>query len=224
MARTRQRKSSNSSKSTHRTHVEKLRALSRRGIQVDPTSKAATARAYRKEFPAAIPKDYQHKATKEQRAMLKERGFFVTKKTVVIDRPRNAQRDKIKGARFSILKSGTIKFSVKQRRDYTYGLTKKEKKQFAESPDSFIKDLLARLKTENRTLRDSIRPAIRLTWGAFQGTKSFSASYFTKNYFGSVSPEEERNVKNKRKRKKRLDKLTGITFVVHVPKRRKKHG
>ncbi len=223
MARTRQRQKNHSKKSSAtraRSHVQKLRYLTRTGKKPDPTNARAVSRAYselkRRE---TLERHYSKPATKKQRDILKERGFHTSKKGVVIDGPRDSRREKIKGTKFSILKSGIVKFSIKQRRDYIYGFTKKEKKEFAKDPKSFIERVREKLRAEIPSL-DKAKIQTRLQWGAFQGTKDFSPHYFTKVYFAEASPEETR--KGRRRKQARIDKLTGLHFVVHVPQKKKR--
>lgn len=204
-----------------RRHLSDLRFLSQRGKRPDPDNYKAVARsAHEIRQREALEKNYTRPAGKKTRDLLKSRGFHTTKKGVVIDAPRDSRREKIKGAKMSILKDGTVKWTVGQRRDFIYGMTKKEKKEFAKNPDLFTKKILHRLRETNPTLK-RIKPSriqSRLQWGAFQATKDFSPRYFTKQYFADISPED----KTKGRRTKRLDKLTGLHFVVHIPKPRTK--
>jgi hypothetical protein len=201
-------------------HLSDLRFLSKRGKRPDPDNYKAVRRvAQELRQREALEKNYSHRASKEQRDVLKARGFHTTKRGVVIDGPRDSRRKKIAGAKMSIQKGGIVKWSVGQRRDFVYGFTKAEKKAYAKNPELFTKNILARLRKANPTLK-AVRPSriqTRLQWGAFQGTKDFAPSYFTKKYFESVSPEDE----SKGRKSKRLDKLTGLHFVVHVPAERK---
>lgn len=203
-----------------RRMVEDLRFLSKRGKRPDPTNYRAVTRAARElRNREALEENYSRRVPKRQRETLKARGFHTTKTAVVIDSPRDSRRRKIKGAKMDVLKDGTIKWTVGERRDFIYGMTKKEKKEFARDPELFTQKILKRLREKNPSLR-KVKPSRiqkRLQWGAFQATKDFAPSYFTKQYFASISPEDE----TKGRRTKRLDKLTGLHFVIHIPKPRK---
>lgn len=202
-------------------HLENVRYLTRSGKRPDPSNVRAVARAARElRQREALERYYSHKVTKRQAEQLRERGFHVSKRGVAVDAPRDAQRKKIKGARVRVTKDATVVWSVGQRRDYIVGLTKKEKKAFAENPELVTKQILARLRKKNKTLARFKPSKIqkRLQWGAFQATKDFSYSYFNKNYFATPSPEDRRA----KKKTPRLDKLTGLHFVVHLPTPKRK--
>ena len=229
MARTRHRRPKSST--TSRTPREFSFADS---VRADVDAKIARARVRRDaekraQNPGRISKDMEHRAPKEQRAVLKKHGFRVTKKGVVIDRPRDLYRRVIPGSRVRLMKGGWIKTTVGQRTDFIYGFTKKEKKEFAKNPAAMEKTILERLRKRFPTARRVRAKKIqtRLQWGAYQATKDFSPTYFTSRYFSSVSPEEIRKV-GKKRAQPRADKLTGFHFVVHVPKaskaRKRKEG
>lgn len=189
-------------------HDEKLRFLSQYGAISDPTNKKSVDQKYRtfKKFPLYL----QRPADKKQREELKQRGFFVTGKGVIIDGPRNAKREPIKGAKFEVLHDGVVKWSYKDRRDYIVGFTAKDKKEFARDPDAFVKKKEAELRAHYPTLARK-KFQTRLQWGAYQATKDFHPYYFTKRYPGIT----ERAGKAVR------DRLTGLHIVIHnqrVPK------
>lgn len=219
---TRRHRKTNSSKFEHSPHVQKLRELSRAGIQVDPTSSRAVSRAYRK---FQRTKEMARPVSKKQAAEFKEHGFYVSGKNVIIDGPRDKRRKQIKGARVTPLSGGVVKTSTKQRRDFVYGFTKKEKKEFAKNPELVTKQILAQLRKRFPSLRKARKIQERLQWGSYQATKDFAPSYFTARYFSTTSPEEIRR-KGKRRAAPRVDKLTGLHFVIHVPSnaRKRKRG
>lgn len=224
MARARSRKPRNPN------HEAKLRALIRAGKRVDPSNRRATARAFselkRKD---TLEKHYGHDVTRERAKELKKHGFYVNlrkrKPLVVVDVPRNVHREKIPHTKFSVLKGGIVQFKNTERRDFIIGFTNDERKQFADSPGDFVKRKVAEFKSDHPQYARYIKPSsIRLQWGAFQGTKQFAPSYFTKSYFSTISPEEAREVPA-RKRKPRIDKLTGIHITIFVPAKSKgKHA
>lgn len=226
MARTRQRSKSNSTL----THEEKLRRLSRVGIQADPTSPRSVAATYYQRFEnkksfkyrehsSRVPLDLERRASKKQRAELKQHGFRTTERGVIVDGPRDKRRVPLKGSRVKVLSGGVVQTSVGQRRDYIYGFTRAEKKKFADNPEAFTNSKVAELMERFPHLRR--KKQIRLQWGAYQATKDFSPNYFTATYFAAISPEERRKV-GKKKAKPRADKLTGLHIVVHVPKKKAK--
>lgn len=182
------------------SHADKLRFLSQYKRISDPSNRKSVDKQYRtyKKFPLYL----QRSANESQRRELKKRGFFTTDKGVIIDGPRDARRKPIKGAKLSIQKDGTVKWSVKDRRDYIVGLTRKEKQEFAVNPNALIKRKLEELKRNNPTLAKSRNIQVRLQWGAYQATKDFHAAAFTKRY----GHEPEKQIK---------DRLTGLHFVIH---------
>lgn len=189
------------------SHVEKLRFVSR-FKNVDPTSKSAVSRAY-----SSLKKiEHLHRpATKKQRQDLKRAGFHTTDKGVIIDGPRNVDRKPISGSKLEIQKDGIIKWSTKQRRDLTVGLSTKEKKIFVQNPKSYIQNLLEKLRKTHPSLKkagDKIQ--VRLQWGAYQATKDFSPTQFTKAYPFLL---ERRSTKAK---SAVMDRLTGIHIVYHT--------
>lgn len=192
------------------THDEKLAFISQYKRVSDPFNTRSVDKQYRtyRKFPLYLQKS----ANKQQRAELKKRGFFTTEKGVIIDGPRDARRKPIKGSRFEILSDGVVKYSVKQRRDYIIGFTKKEKKEFAIDPKGFV----ARKEKEFRAkhLRTKIRGGLqtRLQWGAYQATKDFTPTAFSNRY-----PYIESKVKGQMIQ----DRMTGLHIVVHVTKGRK---
>lgn len=174
---------------------------------------------------ARIPSDMIRRASKKQRDELRAHGFRTTNKGLVIDGPRDRRREKISGAKTEILKGGVVKFSVGQRRDFIYGFTRKEKKEYAKDPEAFEKKKIRELMDQFPSLRRR-KKQVRLQWGSYQGTKNFAASYFTAKYFSDISGEERSTARRqKRRAQPRIDKLTGFHIVIHVadkPKRRKK--
>jgi hypothetical protein len=201
------------------SHVEKLRFITQYKTPNDPTSKRAVDREYRalKKFPLYL----QRSADAEQRHILKQRGFFVTGKGVIIDGPRDIHRNPIKGARWHISKEGVVTTAVKQRRDIIYGMTRKEKEEFAHDPQAFINNLLERLRAAHPSIPKKKRPQIRLQWGAYQATKDFSPQLFwlSQSPLGKKSRETKDYTK---KREAATDRLTGIHIVYHITKRRKR--
>lgn len=198
-------------------------APSRTSVSHDIDAKIERARRARDARRASerVPKELERPATKRQREELKAHGFRTTKRGVIVDGPRDKRREPIKGAKLQILKGGVIKTSVGQRRDFIYGFTKKEKREFAKDPAAFQKKKLAELRVMFPTLKRARKPQIRLQWGAYQATKDFAPSYFTAQYFAAVSPEEIRKA-GKRNARPRADKLTGLHIVVHVAKEKGK--
>jgi len=196
------------------SHVEKIKFISKREHVRDPSSKSSISRQYKrlKSFPLHLRRD----ATKAQRAELKKRGFYTNTRGVIVDSPRNTKRQQIKGAKLTIEKKGVIKWSVKQRRDYIIGFTKKEKKEFALDPKSFEKKKLAELRKTHPSFKGLKRkPQVRLQWGAYQATKDFSPNVFNSKYLMKWLPREKEH---------KIDKLTGFHIVIHVPRKRKKRA
>lgn len=194
------------------SHVEKLEFIRKREHVKDPTNTRSVSTQYNrlKNFPLHL----RRRATKDQRIKLKKHGFYTNSKGVIVDSPRNVKREQIKGAKFSIQKNGIVKWSVKQRRDYIIGFTKKEKKQFALDPKSFIAKKLAELRKKNPSFKGLKRkPQVRLQWGAYQHTKDFSPTQFGTQYLSKHAPREKAP---------RLDKLTGLHIVIHVPRKKRK--
>lgn len=231
MPPTRHRKSNSSNKS-RLTHEQKVDWLSRRGNTIDPTNRAQIARKYREARRERIPADMLHKVpgkNHKQKATsarsLRAHGFRIVGDTVVVDSPRNRRRNIIKGSRTRVLSGGVVTQSVKNRRDYIYGFTRKEKQEFAKDPAAFEKKIIRRMLDRFPALRKARKRQVRLRWGAYQGTKNFAPTYFTTKYFAESSPEEIRRV-GKRKAEPRSDKLTGFHIVIHVPekKRRRRKG
>lgn len=199
------------------THAEKLTFIRRYGKPVsDPTNERAVSRQYNKL--KQYPFELERKADSETRDELKARGFFTTKRGVIIDGPRDSKRRPIKGARLSIAKDGTVKWSVKQRRDYVVGLTKAERKEFAKNPEAVIAKKEKELRERFPNVGKRRKIQTRLQWGAYQATKDFSPRVFSAKYFAKWIPREEIH---------KMDKLTGLHFTVHVPrvkKKGKRHG
>lgn len=189
------------------TYDQKLAYISQYKRISDTSDKRSIDKLYRtyKKFPLYLQKS----ANKEQRAELKRRGFFTTDKGVIIDGPRDARRQPIKGAKFQILSDGVVKYSTKQRRDYIIGFTKAEKKEFAANPAAFVrqKEKEFRENHPNLKIRGSIQT--RLQWGAYQATKDFTPSSFSNRY-----PYIESKVKGQAIQ----DRMTGLHIVVHVTK------
>lgn len=210
-------------KSKSITHDEKLRALSRAGKNIDPTDRRAVSRAYRR-LNERVPTDMERRAPKAVREDARAHGFRTTPKGVVVDGPRDKKRQPIPGARVEVKRGGVIKQTVGDRRDFIYGFTRKEKREFAKNPEAFTKKKLSELERLFPSLRRARKKDVRLQWGAYQATKQFSPTYFTARYFATISPEEIRKV-GKRQAKPRADKLTGIHVVIHVPSNaRKRQG
>ena len=196
------------------SHVEKIEFISKREHVRDASSARSVTLQYKrlKSFPLHLRRD----ANKAQRTELKIRGFYTNSRGVIIDGPRDTKRQPIKGAKFQIQKNGVIKWTVKQRQDYIIGFTKKEKKQFALDPEGFVKKKLAELKKSHPSLKGLKRkPQVRLQWGAYQHTKDFSPTQFGTKYLTKHAPREKMP---------RLDKLTGLHIVIHVPRKKGKRG
>ena len=228
MARTRQAQKNSSRKRPRATrgdvsHEQKLRALTKAGKRPDPTNTRAVSRAHSElQRRKTLERNYGKPVTRKQAATLREKGFYVSRNKVIVDVPRNIHREKIPHTRFSVLRSGVVKFTNTERRDYVIGFTKAEKKEFAKDPAAFRKKKLAEFRRQNPTAAKYWKTAqVRLQWGAFQGTKEFAPSYFTATYFASISPEETRKQK-RGKRRPRIDKLTGFHIVIHAAAPRKR--
>lgn len=189
-------------------------------VKEDVAAKIALAGKRRKaESQQRIPKDLVRPVrSKETRDELRKHGFRTTKSGVVIDGPRNNKREKIPGSKIEVLRGGVVKTSVGRRRDFIYGFTKSEKKAFAEDTGAFIKKKTAELRKKYPLLKHSRNLQIRLQWGAYQATKNFSPNYFTKEYLLKFMTKAGQIDKTHRK----IDALTGIHIVVHVPRAKKK--
>lgn len=194
------------------TRDEKLALISRYQRVPDPFNTRAVNRQYKKL--KSFPLDLQKPANKEQRAGLKKRGFFTTEKGVIVDGPRDAKRKPIKTRRFAVLGKGEgVKWTVNGRRDYIIGLSNAERKEFAENPAAFLKAHKEMMREKYSDFRNARDVQTRLQWGAYQATKDFVPSYFSKRY-----PYIESPVKGK----KVLDRLTGIHYVIHLPRKHRK--
>jgi hypothetical protein len=225
MPRARQRKKN----STRSTRNPQSKNAARRSpsigelVRRDVAKKIAAKAKQRRAAAPRIPKELERPATAKQREELKQHGFRTTKRGVIVDGPRDKRRQPIKGAKLEVLKGGVIKTSVKQRRDFIYGFTRQEKREFAKNPGAFEQKKMRELEKLFPSLKKARKKQIRLQWGAFQATKDFAPSYFTSKYFAAVSPEEIRKV-GKKKAKPRSDKLTGLHIVIHVPTKKAKRG
>lgn len=202
----------------HTSAVEKIAFITRHGERVsDPTNTRSVNRKYNEL--KRVPWHLERAATKQQREEMSERGFRTTKKGVIIDGPRNTKREPIPGAKMSIQKGGVVKWQVKDRSDYIYGMTKKEKKQFAKDPTGFIREIRERLAKTTPNLRGKRKVQVRLQWGAYQATKDFSPNLFAKRY-----PNFEELLKSRVKQspaKQKADALVGIHFTVHTKGKRR---
>lgn len=188
------------------THADKLAFISRYQPVPDATNKSAVTRQYKKL--RRTPVHLEKKVDKETRDRLKDRGFYTTKRGVVIDVPRDAKRKQIPHTKMSVAKDGTVIFRNHKRRDYIVGFTKKDKAEFAKDPNAFIKRKTEEMRAKYPTLGKR-KLQVRLQWGAYQATKDFYPGYFTKRY-GHV-PERDRKRVN--------DRLTGLHIVVHIPRK-----
>lgn len=191
------------------TYDQKLAFVSKRERVPDPYNRRAVVKRYKalKSFPL----DLQKPATKAQRTGLKKRGFFTTGKGVIVDGPRDAKRKPVKSRRFKVLANGDgVKWTVNGRRDYIIGLTDAERSEFAVDPGGFIKRHRAMMRSKYRDFRNARDVQTRLQWGAYQATKDFNENYFTRRYPYIDSPV---------KGKKVLDRLTGIHYVIHLPRK-----
>ena len=226
MARDRQRTNS-SKKTAQRKQAPSLAEL----VKADVAAKIERARV-RREVERKATKQGNHIPLDAVRRVpggvqgareLQEHGFRTTKKGrgygVVVDGPRDSRRRPIKGARVTVERGGVVKIAVKQRRDFVYGFTKREKKEFARDPESFTKKKLAELRKQFPTLARSRKPQVRLQWGAYQATKDFAPSYFTSKYFEKIANPHRRPPKGK-KRPKKIDTLTGLHIVIHIPRKK----
>lgn len=218
MARDRHRSKKNTTKATKPAAVS-LADLVKRDVATR-IEKARAARDAREKIPKHIERAVPDKST---RRTLARHGFRTTGKGVVIDGPRNRKREPIKGARVKVMSHGTVKTSVGQRRDFIYGFTAKEKREFAKDPGGFQKKKLTELERIFPSLRAARKKQVRLQWGAYQATKDFTPTYFSAKYFASISNEEIRKV-GKKHATPRLDKLTGLHIVIHVPKKKGKRA
>jgi hypothetical protein len=185
-------------------------------VKADVAAKIARARSRRNaEKKSRIPYELERKVTdKKTRDELRAHGFKTTKRGVIVDRPRDIYRKKVPGSRMEVLKGGVVKTRVAERRDYVYGFTKAEKKEFAKNPGKTEKNILERLKERFPTLRRSRKISVSLQWGAYQGTKEFNPHYFSAKYLLQFLMHHGKPDKTHRK----IDALTGLHIVVHIPK------
>lgn len=187
------------------------------------TTKAEIAKRAR--VPASLLRAVPGKTPKQRAESLKEfkrHGFRTAgDRYVVVDGPRDGKRNPIKGARVTLKKGGVVVITAGNRKDYIYGFTRKEKKNFAAFPEAFLDNQYLVLAKTFPSLKKARKPQVRLQWGAYQATKDFAPNYFTAKYFAAISPEERRE--EGKKAKPRGDKLTGMHVVIHsAPKRKKK--
>lgn len=191
------------------SHIDKLKFVAKYKKISDPSNERAISREYKslRQFPLHLLRP----ANKTQRDELKRRGFFVTEKGVIIDGPRDANRQPISGAKLTISKTGDMIFiSKNKRKDFISGFTKEDKKEFAKDPNTFIARRVEELKKKYPTLRNAKTIQVRIQWGAYQATKDFYPGYFTR--IGSGKDEIEKI------NKKQKDKLTGLHIVAHGTK------
>lgn len=205
-------------KHAHRkvTRQEKLAFISRYVRVPDPTNTRAVNRQYKRL--RSFPLDLQKPATKEQRKNLKKRGFFTTHKGLVVDGPRDSRRKPVKARRFRVLGDGSgVKWTVNGRRDYIIGLTREERIAFALDPAGFLylhREFMKQTYSDFRNARDI---QVRLQWGAYQATKDFDPSMF---YKGGDTLKKEQKLMAQGK----TDKLTGLHYVIHLPRKKRRHG
>lgn len=178
-----------------------------------PRRKSASNNSSRK-----IPAHLVHSAGAKQRAELKQHGFPTTKKGVAVDAPRDKTRARIPGAKFEIQSGGWVKWSVGQRRDFIYGMTDADRADFAFNPEAFIAQKQDELIESHPATFRKIRraPQVRLQWGAYTATKDWSISEWMRAY-----PKWDKARAPKRTSAAR-DRLVGIRFIVHIPKKRKR--
>jgi len=197
------------------SHAEKLRFISRLETVRDPTSRTSTTRQYN--LLKNLPLRFTRKIRAKDRKDLRERGFTVTKKGLIIDGPRDSQQHRIPSSKLRINKKGVVVWSVKQRRDYIIGLTIEEKKEFARNPLEFQKKKLKELRKRFPEFRKGKRSKVHLQWGSYGATKEFAIDEIitTESWKQFV-----RIILNKHPKRKDTDILTGLHIVVHVPKPR----
>lgn len=199
-------------------YLRRLRVLSKAGINVDPTNRRRANEQFRKLISReSLEKQYTVKADAATRKKLKERGFATTKKGVLIDRPRFAGKT-LPGSKVRVTKSGDVVMTTKARRDVVVGMTKKEKKEFAIDPAKFIKKKTKELRDKYPTLKRVKKIRARLQWGVFSGTKDFSP-YFFQSLTSWEAAKTASKKKKEQYKKDRLDKLTGLHFVIHTTKK-----
>lgn len=207
-----------SQKRAHRkvSHADKLAFISRYVRVPDPYNRRAVTRQYKrlKGFPLYLQKP----ASKSERAELKKRGFFTTHKGVIVDGPRDSHRKPVKARKFKTLANGTgVKWTVNGRRDYIIGLTPQERIDFAWNPKEFLRQHRKMMREKYPDFRNARDVQTRLQWGAYQGTKDFLPSDF---FAGGDTLKKEQKLMAQGK----SDKLTGLHYVIHLSKsKRKKH-
>lgn len=157
-----------------------------------------------------VSKKMLHKVSAPKKRLLKEKGYTVTTKGVILDAPRTALGKRLKGSRMTVLKGGIVKESVRERRDYIIGMDKKQRRKFAVDPKSFVKELLKHAKSP--ALRKSKKQYIRLQWGAFSGRIDYKLENLADYFLDEKGKIKGRLIKN----------LTGIRIITYVEKTKKR--
>ena len=195
------------------SHAEKLALVSKYKRVSDPTNKRSVAKQYR--TLKAFPLDLQKPANKAQKKELRKRGFFTTDKGVVVDGPRDSRRRPVKARRFAVIGKGEgVKWTVNGRRDYIIGLTPAERKAFAADPKVFLKAHRKMMRETYPDFRKARDIQVRLQWGAYQATKDFAPSMF---WTSDTLGREQKLMKHGK-----TDKLTGLHYVIHLPRKQRK--
>lgn len=208
MARQRHRKNS----STKTPRGSRGFSFPRSSVSDDVDEKIERARR-RRDAERRSESSVERAAPKRTRDDFRRHGYPTTKGGVLADGPRDARGNPLPGARTELYRGGIVKQSIDQRRDFIVGFTPAEKRQFAKNPDAFVAAKLAELEARFPLLRNRRHRQVRLQWGAYRATKDFSPTAFDRRYFEGFFE----HIKGK-PRKKRIDALTGLHIVVHVPK------
>lgn len=155
-----------------------------------------------------------YKVKGKKKRALKERGFDVVEKGVILDNPRDVHNKRIFGARVSVTKDGIVKETIRNRTDHIISFTKDERLRFVKDPEAVLNEL--RKKTGLKLTKKgpkTKRQFVRLQWGAYAGTIDYDlrvlVQYFTDEKTGRV-------------KRRLLNKLTGIHFVTFGRKNGKK--
>lgn len=151
-----------------------------------------------------------HKVSPEKKKILKDKGYTVTTKGVILDAPRTALGKRLKGSRMSVLKGGVIKETIKDRRDYIIGLNKNQRREFAKDPKRLVKELLKHSKSP--ALRKTKKQYIRLQWGAYSGRIDYKLENLAQYFLDEKGKIKGHLIKN----------LTGIRVITYVEKTKRK--
>lgn len=149
------------------------------------------------------------------RKKLANQGYITTEKGVLVDVPRDAEGNPLKGARVRITKQGVTRITVRDRTDTIIGIPPKERFNFADDPCQYVSKLEPSIRKLIR--RKSNKTVVRLQFGPYASKSIFRpGNAICDDIYNYLHDDDDKP------RDEVIDNLTGIRITTFLVRRKKR--